>query len=296
MSFSELLLDPLQLTFMQYALVAAVLVGTISGIVGAFVVVRGMSFFGDALAHTVLPGVAVAYVYGGGGTSIPVLAWLFGSIQDDSLRLFIGGLLAGVIAALGIGWLTRNERLKEDTAIGIIFVAMFALGIAIISSDPRAYGQNDLTHILFGDILGITRTDLYIMAGSGLFVAAVIGLLYKELVLVSFDRGLATSMRLPTEGLRLLLLVLMAVTIVASLQTVGVALMLAMLITPAATAQLITRRIHHMILVSALVGAVGGIIGIYLSWHLEIATGPAIVLAITTIFGLTFAVVHLRRH
>jgi manganese/iron transport system permease protein len=295
MSINELLFDPLQLTFMQYALIAAVMVGAISGIVGAFVVVRGMSFFGDALAHTVLPGVAVAYVYGGGGASIPLLAWLLDPVQDESLRLFIGGLLAGIIAALGIGWLTRDERMKEDTAIGIIFVAMFALGIAIISSDPRAYGQNDLTHILFGDILGITHTDLYIMAGSGVFVIVVIGTLYKELVLVSFDRNLAQSMRLPTEGLRLLLLVLMAVTIVASLQTVGVALMLAMLITPAATAQLITRRMQHMILVSALIGAVGGIIGIYLSWHLEIVTGPAIVLAITGLFVLTFAFVRLRR-
>ena len=277
MSLQELLFDPLQLVFMQHALVAAALVGTISGVVGAFVVVRGMSFFGDALAHTVLPGVAIAYVYGGGMTGIPILAGLFRAIDDESLRLFIGGLLAGILAAVLIGWLTREGRLKEDTAVGIVFVAMFALGIAIISSDPRAYGQNDLTHILFGNILGITRTDLYIMAGSGLFVCGTILLLYKELVLVSFDQALATSMRLPTEAMRLLLLVLMAVTIVASLRTVGLALMLAMLITPAATAQLITNRMHHMILISAVLGAVSGVIGIYLSWHLEIVTGPMIV-------------------
>jgi len=279
---------------MQHALIAAALVGTISGVVGAFVVVRGMSFFGDALAHTVLPGVAVAYVYGGGMTGIPILAGLFGAITDESLRLFVGGLLAGVIAALLIGWLTRGGRLKEDTAIGIIFVAMFALGIAIISSDPRAYGQDDLTHILFGSILGITRTDLYIMLGSGILVCGVIALLYKELVLVSFDQALATAMRLPAEAMRLLLLILMAVTIVASLRTVGLALMLAMLITPAATAQLMTNRMHHMILISAVLGALSGVIGIYLSWHLEIVTGPVIVLTITTFFILTLMTVRLR--
>jgi manganese/iron transport system permease protein len=273
----ELLLDPMAYAFMQRALVAAVLVGLISGVIGCFVVVRGMSFLGDALSHTILPGVAAAYIFTGGG----------------GIALFAGGLIAGVGSALGIGWLTRDGRLKEDTAIGIVFVAMFALGIAIISSDERAYGR-DLVHILFGNILGIRLTDLHIMLICGTFVIGVIALLYKELLLVSFDQGLARTLKLPSEGLRILLLVLIAVTIVASLQVVGIALMLAMLVIPAATAQLITRRMHHMMLVSALLAILSGVVGLYLSYYLGIATGPTIVLTITALFLLTFTATHIR--
>jgi manganese/iron transport system permease protein len=273
----ELLLDPMAYAFMQRALVAAVLVGLISGVVGCFVVVRGMSFLGDALSHTILPGVAAAYIFTGGG----------------GIALFAGGLIAGVGSALGIGWLTRDGRLKEDTAIGIVFVAMFALGIAIISSDERAYGR-DLVHILFGNILGIRLTDLHIMLICGAFVIGVIALLYKELLLVSFDQGLARTLKLPSEGLRILLLVLIAVTIVASLQVVGIALMLAMLVIPAATAQLITRRMHHMMLVSALLAILSGVVGLYLSYYLTIATGPTIVLTITALFLLTFTATRIR--
>jgi manganese/iron transport system permease protein len=278
MSLHELLIDPMTYSFMQRALIAAVMVGIISGVIGSFVVVRSMSFFGDALAHTILPGVAAAYILTGSGAPLP---------------LFLGGLTAGVGAALGIGWLTRDGRLKEDSAIGIVFVAMFALGIAIISSDPRAYGR-DLVHILFGNILGIRDMDIYIMLACGLVVVGVIILLYKELLLVSFDQGLARTLKLPSEALRLLLLVLIAVTIVASLQIVGIALMLAMLVTPAATAQLVTRRMHHMMMAASSLGVLSGVVGVYVSYHLAIATGPAIVLTITAIFALTFAITQIR--
>jgi ABC-type Mn2+/Zn2+ transport system permease subunit len=290
MTLQELFIDPLTYDFMERALFAALLVGAISGVIGCFVVVRGMSFFGDALAHSALPGVAAAFIYTSGSAfSIPII----GSVQEESVRLFIGGLVAGIVSALGIGWLTREGRLKEDTAIGIVFVAMFALGIAIISSDSRAYGR-DLTHILFGNILGIKPIDLYIMIGCGVVVIGTIVALYKELLLISFDQSLARILKLPSEGLRILLLVLIAVTIVASLQIVGIALMLAMLITPAATAQLLTRRLHHMMIVSALLGMFSGVVGIYLSYHLEIATGPAIVLTITVIFLLVCSAIQIR--
>jgi ABC-type Mn2+/Zn2+ transport system permease subunit len=290
MSLSEWLLDPLQWEFMQRAVIAAVLVGAVSGVIGSFVVVRGMSFFGDALAHAVLPGVAVAYIYTGtGAASIPILS----SIADENVRLFVGGLVAGVGSALVIGWLTRDDRLKEDTAIGIVFVAMFALGIAIISHDPRAYGR-DLSHILFGHILEIRDTHLYIMAGCGVFVIGTIALLYKELVIISFDRNLARTLRLPSERLRLLILVLIAVTIIASLQIVGISLMLAMLIAPAATARLVTQRMHHMIFVATLLGIVGGVVGIFVAYHQEIAPGPAIVLTVTAIFGIVLAGTRIR--
>lgn len=291
MDLFSIIQEPLTFTFMQRAIMASIIVGIVSGVVGAFVVVRGMSFFGDALAHSILPGVSVTYIYtGGAAVSIPLL----GDIQDESLRLFAGGLLAGIFSALIIAWLTREERLKEDTAIGIVFVAMFALGIAIISSDSRAYGR-DLVHILFGNILGINDTDLLIMVGCGIFVVAVIAFFYKELLVISFDIGLARTLKLPTELLRLLLLILIAVTIVASLQIVGITLMLAMLIAPAATAQILTRRMHHMIIVSALFGVSGGVIGVYLSYYLEIATGPAMVLFVTLMFALVFFLARIRQ-
>lgn len=280
MDLYEIFIQPMTYTFMRNALLAAVLVGVTSGVIGCFVVVRGMSFFGDALAHSILPGVTIAYIITG---------------TAASGTLFVGGLIAGIGSALGIGWLTREDRLKEDTAIGIVFVAMFALGIAIISSDSRAYGR-DLVHILFGNILGISSADIQIMIACSVVVVGLILILYKELVLISFDQSLARSLRLPSETLRLLLLVLIAVTIVASLRIVGIALMLAMLITPAATARLLADRMHIMMLISALLGAMGGVVGIYLSFHLGIATGPAIVLTITAAFALTFTGAQVRRY
>jgi len=290
MTILEVIQEPLGLAFMQRALLASLMVGAISGIVGSFVVIRNMSFFGDALAHSILPGVAAAYIYtGGAAASIPVI----GAIADESVRLFLGGLVAGVGSALFIGWLTRDKRVSEDTAIGIVFVAMFALGIAIISSDPRAYGR-DLVHILFGNILGIDDADLILMAACGGVVLLLVILFFKELTIVSFDPALGRTLKLPSEGLRLLLLVLIAVTIVASLQIVGITLMLAMLVVPAATAQLFSRRMHYMMLNAAILGMVGGVVGVYLSYYLEIATSPAIVLTVTAIFGIVLVFMRVR--
>jgi ABC-type Mn2+/Zn2+ transport system permease subunit len=269
--FSQLLLQPLTYEFMQRALIAALLIGAISGVIGCFIIVRGMSFFGDALSHSILPGVAVAYIF--------------------KADLFLGGLVAGVATALGIGWLTGRGRLREDTAIGVVFVGMFALGIVIISS-ASSYSV-DLTHILFGNVLGVRPSDLLVMAGCGVVVIGTIVLFYKELLAQSFDPTLMQTLRLPGEALRLLLLVLIAVTIVASLQTVGIALMLAMLITPAATAQLLVKRMHHMMLVASVIGMISGIVGLYLSWHLDVASGAAIVLTSTALFIVTFVVTHL---
>ncbi len=279
MDMIEFFSEPLRYTFMQNAMLAAVLVGAICGVVGAFVVVRGMSFFGDALAHSILPGVSVAYIASGGATGN---------------NLFLGGLVAGMLAALGIGWLTREGRLKEDTAIGVVFAAMFALGIAIISAAGQSYGI-DLSHILFGYILGISAADLGVMAACGAVVVGVIVLLYKEFLVLSFDPGLARTLRLPSERLRLLLLVLIAVTVVASLRIVGVALVIALLVTPAAAAQLLTKRLHHMMIVAAALGMFSSVVGIYLSYYLDVATGAAIVLTATALFIVVFTVTRLRR-
>ncbi len=289
MTLEEIFITPLQYGFMRDAIFAAILAGLTSGVVGAFVVVRGMSFFGDALAHSILPGVAVAYIYGAGASTLPIL----GSIANEDVRLFIGGLSAGIFSAILINWLTQKARLKEDTAIGIIFVAMFALGIAIISSDPRAY-QRDLTHILFGDIFGVRDSDLWIMLISGVVVIGAVILLFKELLVVSFDAGLAHALKLPSGRLQLLLLILVAVTIVANLQAIGVVLMLAMLITPSATAQLMTKRLHYMAILSAIIASISGVVGIYVAWHIHIAAAPAIVLVVTILFIVTFGIKFIR--
>lgn len=277
MGIIEFFTEPLGYTFIQRGMLALILIGAVSGIVGCFVVVRGMAFFGDALAHTILPGVALSYTAAGGA---------IGS------NLFVGGLVAGVISALGIAFLTRNGRLKEDTAVGLVFVSMFALGIAIISTQG-SYSV-DLTHILFGSINGISRDDLEIMALLGGGVVLVIVLLYKEFVIISFDLSLAYTLKLPAETLRVLLLILIAVTIVASLQAVGIALMLALLITPAATARLLVSRLHYMMVLAAGVGVVSGIAGFYVSYYMDIPSGSSIVLTMTAIFGMVYTLQGIR--
>lgn len=262
----DLLLDPLRFEFMVRALLAAMIIGVITGVMGAFVVTRGMAFLGDALAHSILPGVAVAFLTGGG--------------------LLIGGLIAGILSALGIGFLTRGRRVTEDTAIGIVFAGTLALGIAIISS-ARSYAQ-DLTHILIGNILSVSNSDLVLMAVVSVGVLLLVVALYKELLVVSFDPTLAQTLRLPGERLRMLLLVLLAVTVVIGVQAVGIALVAAMLVTPAATARYFTKRLHSMMLLSAGIGILSGITGIYLAWHLQIAPSAAIVLTVTVLFILAF--------
>lgn len=269
--FDEWILTPLSYPLLARSMEAAILVGIVSGVMGTFVVVRGMAFFGDALAHAILPGVAIMYQRTNGETD----------------NLFWGGLIAGVLSALGIGLLTRHEKVREDTAIGVVFAAMFALGIAMISRMNNYAG--DLTHILFGQILGVSESDLALIATFSVVVLALVALFFKEFMIISFDLTLAKTLRLPTELFRLLLLILIAVTIVVSLQTVGIALMVALLVTPAATANLITKRLLPMMLVSALVGAASSIIGFYLSFHQDIATGPAIVLTATGLFVFVFA-------
>lgn len=275
---TQFILEPLSYQFMQRALLAGLMVGAITGLIGCFVVIRGMSFFGEALGHSILPGVAVAYLLGG---------------ANAGLGLFAGGLVAGVGSALGIGWLTRDDRMREDTAIGIVYVAMFALGVAIITANPNAQSR-DLQHILFGDILGISDSDLIITAVCGLIVIGMVRLFYKELTIISFDLSLATTLKLPTEGLRILLLVLIAVAIIASIQVVGTALMLAMLIVPAATARLLTKRLSIMIFLSMLIGMVGSVGGILVSYPLDAATGSTVVLTLTGIFIVVYAVNWLR--
>jgi ABC-type Mn2+/Zn2+ transport system permease subunit len=225
-----------------------------------------MAFFGDALAHAILPGVAVAYLL--------------------EINLFWGALVMGLLTAVGIGYLSRRGQVREDTAIGVIFAACFALGVALLST-VQTYSV-DLTHILFGNVLGVSNLDLLLTAGLGALVLAIVILLYKELLVISFDPILAATLHLPLNLLHYLLLILIALTVVVSLQTVGVALMVAMLVTPAATAYLLTRRLWHMMIAGAVIGAASSVIGLYVSFYVNVASGAAVVLVCTTFFVLAF--------
>ncbi|MBN2501866.1 MAG: metal ABC transporter permease, partial [Anaerolineales bacterium] len=203
------------------------------------------------------------------------------------------GLGTAIVTSLGIGALSRSANIKEDTAIGILFAGMFALGVALISS-IRSYAV-DLAHFLFGDVLGVSVSDLWLTGILGLVIVAVIFMFYKEFLVLSFDPVLATTLRLPTGLLEGVQLVLIAVTIVVSLQTVGVALMVAMLVTPAATAYLLTKRLPVMMTLAALIGALSGVIGLYLSYYISIASGAAIVLTCTAIFLVVWGVKSLQQ-
>jgi ABC-type Mn2+/Zn2+ transport system permease subunit len=259
-------LDPLAYSFMQRGLVASILIGVLCSVIGCYVVLRGLAFLGDALAHAILPGIAIAYLLQG--------------------NLFLGALIAALIVALLIGFFSRQGVIREDTAIGIIFAAALSLGVALISS-IQTYAV-DLTHILFGNVLGVSAADLWFIGGLSMIVLASVRIFYKPLLLISFDPILAATLRWHTELLRNLLLVLLALTIVVSLQTVGVGLVAAMLVTPAATAYLLTRRLPSMMGLAAIFGGFSSVIGLYASYYLNIASGAAIVLVATILFFIAF--------
>ena len=260
------LLEPLTYEFMQRGLLASVSVGILCAVMGAYVVLRGMAFLGDAMAHAILPGVAIAYL-----------------LRGD---LLIGAGVAAVVIALSIGFFSKEGTVKEDTAIGILFAAALSLGVALIST-MQTYAV-DLSHILFGNVLGVSASDLWLIGGLSLGILLSVILLFKPFLVISFDPVLAATLRLPTELLRNLMLVLLALTVVVSLQTVGVSLAAAMLVTPAATAYLLTRRLAPMMLVSALIGAISSVIGLYISYYFNIVSGSSIVLTATAIFLLAF--------
>lgn len=261
------LLNPLSYAFMQRGLVAALMVGIVCSVIGCYVVLRSMAFLGDALAHAILPGVAVAYLLGA--------------------NLTVGALVAALAVALGIGFLSRGGAVKEDTAIGILFTAALALGVLLIST-IRSYAV-DLSHILFGNILGVSPADLWLTGIVAAVVLITVVVFYRQFLVVSFDPVLAATLRLRVNLFRSLILVLLALTIVVSMQTVGVGLVAAMLVTPAATAYLLTRRLPSMMLISAGVGAFSSLVGLYVSYYANVASGAAVVLVATVVFLGTYA-------
>lgn len=268
----EFLTTPLQYAFMTRGLVAVVLVGTVCAVVGSYMVLRGMAFFGDALAHAMLPGLAIGYLVHG----------------SEREALFWWGMGTAILAALGIGNLSKGQRIRNDTAIGIVFAGLFALGVALIST-VRSYTV-DLSHFLFGDVLSVTNADLTRVAVFSAVVLVCVALFYKEFLVLSFDPILAQTLRLPRRLFEYLLLLLIAISVVIALQSVGVALMVALLITPAATASLLTKRLPVMMVSGAGIASLSGIVGLYLSYYLSIASGAAIVLTNTLVFVLIWLV------
>ncbi|MDL1900997.1 metal ABC transporter permease [Anaerolineae bacterium CFX9] len=261
----EWLTAPFHFNFMQTALMAAVLVGLACASIGVYVVLRRMAFIGDALSHTILPGVVIAYL--------------------NRWNLPGGALVAGVLTALGIGWLSRREIIREDTAIGVVFTGMFALGVLLMST---ARSFRDFTHILFGNILGVTADDLRLIALITGGVLLLLFLLHKELELTSFDPIHAEVIGLKASWLRYLLLLLLAFAVVSSIQVVGVVMTSALLITPAAAASLLTLRLWRMIGIAILIAMSSGVIGLYASFYANVSSGAAIVLACTGFFLLAW--------
>jgi ABC-type Mn2+/Zn2+ transport system permease subunit len=260
------LLDPWQHTFMQHAFLAIILVGIICGAIGVFVILRGLSFLGDALAHAIFPGVVIAFMLGG--------------------SFLIGALIAAIIVSLGIGAISQSGKIKNDTAVGVLFVGAFALGVALMSLQSGYV--RDLNTFLFGSILGVTRSDLMLTFSVGLLVLVLMLIFRRELTAISFDRMFARSNGLNLWAYDQLFLAMLAMAIVISLQTVGNILVLAMLVTPAATARLLTNDLRRMIVISSITGATSGIVGLYVSFYQGVPSGASVVLTATIVFGLVF--------
>jgi manganese/iron transport system permease protein len=269
----DLLTSPLQNDFMVRAFIAAILIGLVCSVIGVYVVLRNMSFIGDGLAHASFAGIVIAYL-----------------LKAD---LYVGGLIFTILTALGIGAVAKKSEISLDTTIGVFFTAAFALGVALMSR-VRTYVV-DLQDFLFGNILAIDRRDIIIISVLAVAVLLVIVALYKELLFASFDPVSAGASGLPVDALSYTLLVLLAVTIIVSLQAAGIILVAALLVTPAATAYQLTNRFGPMMLISAAIGVGSGIVGLYLSYYLNVASGASIVLVATACFFIAMALSPKRR-
>lgn len=255
------------LAFLPKALLIAVMSSIVCGVVGCHVVLRGMAFIGDAVAHAVFPGLAVAFVLQG--------------------SLVVGGAVAGVVTALLVAVFAQNRRVKEDSVIGVFYAGAFALGIVIVSQAPGYAGS--LQQFLFGSITGIPDEDVYVVGVTGVVVLGAMFLLHQAFVAVSLDRELARSAGLRVFWLDIALYVMVTVAIVISVQTIGNILVLALLVTPAAAARLLTDRLGVMMLLAPVIGAASATVGLYLSWSYDLPVGGTIVLVVTAVFLLTWA-------
>lgn len=253
--------DIVQYEFLQKALFTAIVVGIISGVLGSFTILRGMSLMGDAISHAVLPGVAISYILG--------------------ISYFYGAIVFGLMTALGIGFITQNSRIKNDTSIGIVFSAFFAIGIILIG---KANTSTDLTSILFGNVLAVRTIDMWMTVIIGVIVVVTVLLFYKHFLVSTFDPTLASSFGWSNKLIHYVLMVLLTLVTVAALQTVGIILVVAMLITPAATAYLLTNNLATMIVLSSLFGALSSMVGLYISFIYNWPSGAAIVIVTSSLF------------
>ncbi|MBR7554941.1 metal ABC transporter permease [Allobacillus sp. GCM10007491] len=261
----EFFQDLMAYEFLQKAFITSIMVGIICGVIGSFIILRGMALMGDAISHAVLPGVAISYMLG--------------------INFFYGAVVTGVLTSLGIGAISQNSRIKNDSSIGLVFAAMFALGIILITSAQSAI---DLTQILFGNVLSVRTSDMVVTLIVGVVVLLAVYLFYKELLVSSFDETMAAAYGLKVRMIHYGIMVLLTLVTVASLQTVGVVLVIAMLITPASTAYLLTNRLSIMIFLAAFFGAASSVIGLYVSFTYNLPSGPVIVLVATAIFAFMF--------
>lgn len=258
--------DILVYAFLQKALITSIVVGIICGAIGSFIILRGIALMGDAISHAILPGVAISYILG--------------------INYFYGAVVVGVLTALGIGVISEKSRIKSDAAIGIVFSAAFAIGIILITTAESAI---DLTQILFGNVLYVRTTDMWLTIIIGIILLLVIIVFFKELLISTFDETMAKVYGLKTRFIHYGIMVLLTLVTVASLQTVGVILVVSLLITPASTAYLLTNRLSTMIVLASTFGALSSIIGIYFSYVHNLPSGPVIALAATAIFLVALA-------
>jgi manganese/iron transport system permease protein len=261
----QVLIEPLQYSFMQRSLVIAILVGLLCAVVGSYLMVQRLALLGDAISHSVLPGLAIAFILGG--------------------NIFIGAFIAGVVSTMVITWIQTRSPIKEDAAMGIVFSAFFALGITLITIIQKD-NKIDLNHFLFGNILSVTFNEVRDTAIIAALVLLTVFLLYKELLFYTFDPLGAKAAGLPVNRLNFGLMLLIALTIVASMKTVGVILVLSLLITPGATAYLLVKRLHQVMILGASIGVFSSISGMYLSYFYNLPSGPAIVLVVSGLFVL----------
>jgi manganese/iron transport system permease protein len=264
---TEALTGPFQYSFMLRALIVSVLVGVMCPVLGVYVVVRGLGFMGDALAHSVLPGMVAAFMLG--------------------ISPFFGAIPMALATALLSGYLIRRAGISEDTSVGILFAGLFALGVVLLTA-VRGISIN-LEDILLGQVLGVSQADVFVTLGLAGAVLALTWGLHKELVFASFDPSGAAVIGLPTDKLEYLLLGLLAVVVVLALQAVGIVLVISMLITPAAAALLVVRNFARAMAVAVLIGVASAVAGLYLSFHYNLPSGPVMALVATGFFLLALA-------
>ena len=262
----DFLQEPWTYEFMRRALIAAVVVSAVAAVVGSFVILKGMAFVGDALPHASFGGVAIAFALGA--------------------NLYLGGAVAALVTALLIGLIGRRGTVRYDTAIGILFVGAFATGILVVSTQDSYTA--DLFAFVFGNVLSVSWNDVWLTIGLGALVVLLVALFYKELLFTAYDPTMAAASGLPVDALEFGLLAMLALTTVIALQTVGIVLVVALLITPAATAQLLARSLWAMMLLGAAIGAASSVAGLYIAWHADVSASASIVLTATGLFALAF--------